>query len=88
MNPTQNSDQDDQTPIGDGIYSSGSEMDFISLISQNMLSPAILFFALGIAAGLLKSDLEVPDSISRYLSLYLMMAIGFKGGVEIGRAHV
>ena len=58
-------------------------MDFISLISQNMLSPAILFFALGIAAGLLKSDLEVPDSISRYLSLYLMMAIGFKGGVAI-----
>ena len=58
-------------------------MDFFSLISQNLLSPAILFFALGIAAGLLKSDLEVPDSISRYLSLYLMMAIGFKGGVAI-----
>ena len=58
-------------------------MDFFSLISQNLLSPAILFFALGIAAGLLKSDLEVPDSISRYLSLYLMMSIGFKGGVAI-----
>ena len=58
-------------------------MDFLSLISQNILSPAILFFALGLIAGLLKSDLEVPDSISRYLSLYLMMAIGFKGGVAI-----
>ncbi|MFM8700820.1 MAG: sodium-dependent bicarbonate transport family permease [Hyphomicrobiales bacterium] len=58
-------------------------MDFISLIFQNLLSPAILFFALGLIAGLLKSDLEVPDSISRYLSLYLMMAIGFKGGVAI-----
>jgi hypothetical protein len=58
-------------------------MDFLSLISQNILSPAILFFTLGLIAGLLKSDLEVPDSISRYLSLYLMMAIGFKGGVAI-----
>lgn len=58
-------------------------MEFLDLISQNILSPAILFFALGIAAGLLKSDLEVPDSISRYLSIYLMMAIGFKGGVAI-----
>ena len=58
-------------------------MYFLSLISQNILSPAILFFALGLIAGLLKSDLEVPDSISRYLSLYLMMAIGFKGGVAI-----
>jgi hypothetical protein len=58
-------------------------MEFLHLISQNILSPAILFFAVGIAAGVVKSDLEVPDSISRYLSLYLLMAIGFKGGVAI-----
>ncbi len=58
-------------------------MEFINLLSQNLLSPAILFFAMGIIAGFLKSDLEVPDSISRYLSIYLMMAIGFKGGVAI-----
>ena len=57
------------------------------LISQNIASPAILFFALGIIAGLVKSDLEVPDSISRYLSLYLMMAIGFKGGVAIANTY-
>ncbi|MBN8542813.1 MAG: sodium-dependent bicarbonate transport family permease [Alphaproteobacteria bacterium] len=62
-------------------------MEFLELISQNVLSPAILFFALGIIAGFLKSDLEVPDSISRYLSLYLMMAIGFKGGVAIANTH-
>ena len=62
-------------------------MEFLHLISQNILSPAILFFALGIAAGFVKSDLEVPDSISRYLSLYLMMAIGFKGGVAIANTH-
>lgn len=62
-------------------------MEFLHLITQNLLSPAILFFALGIAAGFLKSDLEVPDSISRYLSLYLMMAIGLKGGVAIANTH-
>lgn len=58
-------------------------MELLQLISQNILSPAILFFTLGIIAGFLKSDLEVPDSISRYLALYLMMAIGIKGGVAI-----
>ena len=62
-------------------------MDLLHLIVQNLLSPAVLFFALGVAAGWFKSDLEVPESISRYLSIYLMMSIGFKGG-EIGRAHV
>lgn len=52
-------------------------------ISQNLLSPAVLFFVLGIVAGFFKSDLEIPESISRYLAIYLMMAIGFKGGVGI-----
>lgn len=58
-------------------------MEFIALIEQNLLTPPILFFALGVLAGIIKSDLEVPESISRYLALYLMMAIGFKGGVAI-----
>lgn len=58
-------------------------MELLNLISQNLLSPAVLFFVLGVMAGFFKSDLEIPDSISRYLSIYLMMAIGFKGGVAI-----
>ena len=58
-------------------------MEFLSIITQNLLSPALLFFALGIIAGAVKSDLAVPESISRYLSIYLMMAIGFKGGAAI-----
>lgn len=58
-------------------------MEFLHVITQNILSPAILFFILGILAGFIKSDLEVPESISRYLSIYLMMAIGIKGGVAI-----
>lgn len=62
-------------------------MEILDLVSQNILSPAILFFTLGIIAGFLKSDLEVPDSISRYLSLYLMMAIGMKGGVAIANTQ-
>ncbi len=58
-------------------------MDILSAVAQNLLSPAILFFALGVLAGAIKSDLSVPESISRYLSLYLMMAIGFKGGAAL-----
>ena len=58
-------------------------MEILSLFFDNLLSPAILFFTLGVVAGLIKSDLEVPDQISRYLSIYLMMAIGFKGGAAI-----
>ena len=58
-------------------------MDFLHILTQNLLSPPVLFFALGLWAGWLKSDMEVPESISRYLSIYLMMAIGFKGGVAL-----
>jgi uncharacterized protein len=61
----------------------GSSMELLQIFAQNLVSPAILFFGLGITAGLLKSDLDVPESISRYLSIYLMMAIGFKGGVAM-----
>lgn len=58
-------------------------MEILHLFTQNLLSPAILFFTLGMLAGFIKSDLDVPDQISRYLAIYLMMAIGFKGGVAI-----
>lgn len=55
----------------------------LQLAAGNLLSPMVLFFALGAAAGLLKSDLAIPEPISKALSLYLMLAIGFKGGVEL-----
>lgn len=48
----------------------------------NLLAPAILFFALGGLAGFAKSDLSIPDQAAKMLSLYLMLCIGFKGGVE------
>jgi len=63
-------------------------MEIISSIEQNLVSPAVLFFVLGILAGFSKSDLTVPKSISSYLSIYLMMAIGFKGGVAIANEPI
>jgi uncharacterized protein len=60
-------------------------MEIVDIFFQNLLSPPILFFVLGVVAGFLKSDLNVPDQISLYLSIYLMMAIGFKGGVAISQ---
>ncbi len=50
--------------------------------AANLLTPAILFFALGAIAGWLKSDLTVPEQVAKTLALYLMLCIGFKGGVE------
>ncbi len=49
----------------------------------NLVSPMILFFVLGVLSGCIKSDLAIPDAISKGLSLYLMLAIGFKGGAEL-----
>lgn len=57
-------------------------MHSIDLIST-LLSPAILCFALGLAAPLLRSDLELPAPLSRTLSLYLLFAIGVKGGISL-----
>ena len=53
-----------------------------------LLDPAILFFVLGVAAGLLRSNLEVPPPLSRFLSLYLLMALGLKGGFALGQTGV
>ena len=58
-------------------------MTMLTLFIQNLVSPSILFFLLGCLSGFIKSDLVIPDSISRYLSIYLMIAIGFKGGVAL-----
>jgi len=55
-----------------------------SLALQNLISPPVLFFALGLAAALARSDLAIPEAVAKALSLYLMLAIGFKGGVAAG----
>lgn len=50
---------------------------------DNLLNPAILFFALGFFATFVKSDMEIPQPISKFLSFYLLMSIGLKGGIQI-----
>ena len=53
---------------------------------SNLLDPAILFFIFGICAGAVKSNLEIPQPITRFLSLYLLMALGLKGGFELAHS--
>jgi hypothetical protein len=53
---------------------------------QSFFDPAILFFVFGIVAGTLKSNLEIPPQISRFLSLYLLMALGLKGGFALAQS--
>ena len=50
---------------------------------QNLLDPAILFFVFGVSAGWLRSDLEIPAATAKFLSLYLLMALGLKGGFAL-----
>ncbi len=60
-------------------------MEFQVLIS-NLTNPTLLFFVLGIIATMVKSDLEIPNSSFKFISLYLLFAIGFKGGQELGHS--
>ena len=60
----------------------------LDLIVSNVLNPPILFFFLGMLAVLVKSDLEIPPPIPKLFSLYLLLAIGFKGGVELAKSGI
>ncbi len=60
-------------------------MSFQILIS-NLTNPTLLFFILGILAAWLRSDLEIPKSSSKFISLYLLFSIGFKGGQELAHS--
>jgi len=61
-------------------------IDLLALAAGNLLSAPVLFFALGILAGAVRSDLAVPEQIAKGLSLYLMLAIGFKGGAVVAES--
>jgi hypothetical protein len=58
-------------------------MSFFTLAEQNLLSPMVLFFALGVLLAFGRSDLSIPGAVVKLLSLYLMMSIGFRGGSEV-----
>jgi len=60
----------------------------IGLAISNLTTPMILFFILGLLAALTRSDLNVPEAIAKGMSLYLMLAIGFKGGVGVSEHGV
>jgi hypothetical protein len=57
--------------------------DMMALAVDNLLSPIILCFVLGLAAALARSDLAFPEAVAKGMSLYLLFAIGFKGGVAV-----
>jgi hypothetical protein len=59
----------------------------LDLLLDNLTNPALLFFLLGIIAVQLKSDLEIPPNSSKFISLYLLFSIGFKGGQELAHSH-
>jgi hypothetical protein len=62
-------------------------MDFHYLL-DNVTNPALLFFFLGLFAVYIKSDLKIPENSSKFISLYLLLAIGFKGGQELAHSII
>ncbi len=60
----------------------------VSLAATNLLSPIILSFVLGVVAALARSDLNFPEAVAKGMSIYLLFAIGFKGGVSVANHGV
>lgn len=58
----------------------------LDLLFENLSNPALLFFLLGLIAVYLKSDLAIPQNSSKFISLYLLFSIGFKGGQELAHS--
>ncbi len=61
-------------------------MDLSDIVRANLLSPVVLSFALGMVAHFVRSDLKIPDQIYAALSIYLLFAIGLKGGAALAQA--
>ena len=60
--------------------------EILTLAGSNLVSPIILSFALGLAAAMARSDLSIPEAVAKGMSIYLLFAIGFKGGASVA-AH-
>lgn len=58
------------------------------ILHSNLTNPTLLFFLLGVLAVRLKSDLEIPAQSIKFISLYLLFAIGFKGGQELSHSAI
>lgn len=61
-------------------------MAILESLQSNLLSPIALAFVLGLVARALQSDLKLPEQLTQSLSIYLLLAIGLKGGVELAHA--
>lgn len=59
----------------------------LHLLIDNLTNPALLFFFLGVIAVQLKSDLNIPENSAKFISLYLLLSIGFKGGQELSHSN-
>jgi len=72
------------------FYSAGRpqpERDTVNAdMLQNLADPAVLFFFLGVVIGLIRSNLEIPPAVAKFCSLYLLLALGFKGGQALADA--
>jgi hypothetical protein len=66
------------------VFTKRKEMN-LNLLIENLTNPALLFFILGVVSVYLKSDLEIPSGSSKFISLYLLFCIGFKGGQELSK---
>jgi len=55
---------------------------------ENLLDPVVLFFVLGLVAALARSNVRLPDALYESLSIYLLVAIGLKGGVELAKIEI
>lgn len=62
--------------------------DIFDIARTNLLSPMVLAFALGVIASLVRSDLKIPDAVYSGLSIYLLLAIGLKGGAALSEAQL
>ena len=60
----------------------------IAALASNLLAPAILFFILGLIAAVARSDLSIPEGAAKIMSIYLLLAIGFKGGVAVASTGI
>lgn len=58
----------------------------LQLLTDNLTNPALLFFVLGLLVVLFKSDLEIPENSSKFIAIYLLFAIGFKGGTALAHS--
>ena len=54
---------------------------------QNLLTPAIMFFSLGMVAQLIRSDLKLPADLTKSLTIYLLLSVGIHGGIELSHTN-